>query len=131
MGDRANYLPLSKYHLLNEACMPVARAFDANPMLVGSCVTRPDYLDVDVRMIVPDDEFDAMFDGRDALWSLLCLTVSEYLSAASGLPVDFQVQRMSYAAGEKGRRDPLAMPILYAGGPALSPYADRQTPEEP
>lgn len=117
MGDRANYLPLSREYLLNEACKPVAAALDANPMLVGSCLTTADYRDVDVRTILPDDEFDALFGERPELWSLLCLTTSEYLSRASGLPVDFQVQRMSDAVRYPGGRSALAMPILYAGGP--------------
>lgn len=116
-AGRANYLPLSKEYLLNEACKPVSDALGANPMLVGSCLTGPGYRDVDVRTILPDEEFDALFGGRPELWSLLCVTVSEYLARASGLPVDFQVQRMSDAARHPGTRSALAMPILYAGGP--------------
>jgi hypothetical protein len=102
---------------LNDACMRVKEAF-GNAYLVGSAGERPDYRDVDVRSILPDEEFDALFTGRPFLWSLLCLSVSEYLRAASGLPVDYQVQRMTEAnAKHPGGRSSLgARARLYAGG---------------
>jgi hypothetical protein len=55
-----------------------------------------------VRLILEDETFDKLF-GRsdanqyDARWSLLCSSISLYLSQHSGLPVDFQVQRTTEA----------------------------------
>lgn len=114
---RRCHLTVADLMRLNDACIRVREAF-GNAYLVGSAGERADYRDVDVRSILPDNEFDALFTGRQFLWSLLCLSVSEYLRAATGLPVDFQVQRMT-EANEKfpgGRNSLGARARLYAGG---------------
>lgn len=88
--------------LLSQACMVIDQGL-GTPYLVGSATERRDYRDVDVRVIMPDEEFDQRFPGAspvpmmDPLWSLLCASVSVWLGQASGLPVDFQIQRMSDA----------------------------------
>ncbi|MFF7130360.1 hypothetical protein [Streptomyces sp. NPDC008240] len=77
-------------------------AFGHLPYLVGTAAIGKTWRDVDVRLILPDDEFDALFppveqgqaDGR---WGLLCAALSELARVRTGLPVDFQIQRMSYA----------------------------------
>jgi hypothetical protein len=114
MSGRANYLPVSALILLDRACATVRDAFGHRPYLVGSCLDRADYRDVDVRTILFDDEYDEMFGTRAHLRSLICLTVSEHLSRASGLSVDFQVQRMTQANEQySGRRHALGMDRLY------------------
>lgn len=121
---------------LNDACIRITEAFGDPPYLVGSVGERSDFRDVDVRTILPDDEFDALFAGRKFLWSLLCLAVSEYLRSATGLPVDYQVQRMT-EANEKcpGPRNALGVHgRLYAGGgdaTNLNPYAEVRLMSEP
>lgn len=97
---RANWLPAPEFFALNQACAAINRAFDGfGCYLVGSSLERRDYRDVDVRYIMGDVEFDAMFgrggDARDAYWSLLCLTISVWLRETTGLPVDFQIQRQT------------------------------------
>jgi hypothetical protein len=78
-------------------------AFGHLPYLVGTASVGKVWRDVDVRLILPDDEFDALFPpveaGRfpDGLWSLLCAAISELARQRTGLPVDFQIQRQSYA----------------------------------
>lgn len=78
-------------------------AFGHLPYLVGTASVGKQWRDVDVRLILPDDEFDALFPpvgpGQfpDGLWSLLCAAISELAKARTGLPVDFQIQRQSYA----------------------------------
>lgn len=78
-------------------------AFGDVPYLVGSAAVGKQWRDVDVRLILPDEEFDALFpkptepgqpDGR---WDLLCAALSELARQRTGLPVDFQIQRQSYA----------------------------------
>ncbi|MGW7786014.1 hypothetical protein [Streptomyces tricolor] len=77
-------------------------AFGHLPYLVGTAAIGKTWRDVDVRLILPDDEFDSLFppveqgepDGR---WGLLCAAISELARQRTGLPVDFQIQRMSYA----------------------------------
>jgi hypothetical protein len=77
-------------------------AFGHLPYLVGTAAVGKQWRDVDVRLILPDDDFDALFppveqgqpDGR---WGLLCAALSELARQRTGLPVDFQIQRMTYA----------------------------------
>lgn len=102
MTDRHCYVGSPALFLLSQACMVISHGLGV-PYLVGSATRTRDFRDVDLRVIMPDDEFDQRFPGaspapmQDPLWSLLCSSVSVWLSQASGLPVDFQVQRMSTA----------------------------------
>ncbi len=99
----AHYLGAPEFHRLNQACRPLVEAFGFGVYLVGSSLVRPDYRDVDIRAILPDDEFDRLFPvGGDnytisSFWSLVCSSVSLQIAQATGLKIDFQVQRMSDA----------------------------------
>jgi hypothetical protein len=119
---RRNYLTTLKMARLNQACVPVREAL-ATPYLVGTVLTSPDYRDVDVRVMLDDDEFDAIFMGRPLLWSWLCQATCAYLADATDLPIDFQVQRRSHAnARYSGPRSPLGRrERLYAGGGDATP----------
>jgi hypothetical protein len=105
---------------LHHACAVLVQAFGCRTYLVGSSLERRDFRDVDVRTILDDADFDRMFPGivgnnpeRSALWSLVCTLIALYLSEASGLPVDYQIQRQTNANEEhKGRRN--ALGIFYA-----------------
>lgn len=78
-------------------------AFGHLPYLVGSAAVGKEWRDVDVRLILPDEEFDRLFPpvdpGQfpDGLWGLLCAAISELARQRTGLPVDFQIQRASFA----------------------------------
>jgi len=78
-------------------------AFDSFPMLVGSSATSTTWRDVDLRLILPDAQFDALFpklvkpSRTNPMWSLMCAALSELGRQRTGLPVDFQIQRMSDA----------------------------------
>lgn len=94
----------------------IADAFGHCPYHVGSSATSKTWRDVDVRLILDDDRFHALFPGFasahhvDAWWSLFCAAMSELGRARTGLPVDFQVQSMT-EANEKhhGIRNPLML----------------------
>jgi hypothetical protein len=84
----------------------VEQAFGHLPYLVGSAARGKQWRDVDVRLMLPDDEFDALFPqfqkrpalGRmDNRWALLCAAISELGRSRTGLPIDFQIQRTSDA----------------------------------
>lgn len=92
---RACYLLVSEVFNLNHMCV-MLRDAGFSVYLVGSSLMRPDYRDVDVRAILDDAEFDAMFTAPARL-ALLNTSVSEWLSARTGLPVDFQFQRQTDA----------------------------------
>ena len=120
---RRCYLSTLELHELDEACAPFLSAFGEHPYLVGSVEQRKDFRDVDVRLILADDEYDALFAERKGLWALLSRLGSTYLRARTGLPVDFQVQRQSEANakfGDLGKtpRNPLGSRSLldFAGG---------------
>ena len=81
----------------------VRDAFGAFPYLVGSAAVGKEWRDVDVRLMLPDDEFDALFpmhrkpDRQDGKWGLICAALSELGRLRTGLPVDFQIQRTTWA----------------------------------
>lgn len=81
----------------------VNEAFGHLPYLVGSAARGKEWRDVDVRLMLPDEEFDALFPqfrapGRvNNRWALLCAAISELGRARTGLPIDFQIQRTSDA----------------------------------
>ena len=121
MTDRPkkpHYLPAQPYLALNRAVSVVDRGLDTlGTFLVGSALERPDFRDVDVRAIMADEAFDKLFPGgesgtdSDAFWSLLCESVGAYLTQATGLPIDFQIQRMTEANAMHpgpGRRNALS-----------------------
>ena len=119
-----SYLTTAQFDRLNHACLLIAEAFPMHTYLVGSCMETADFRDVDVRTILPDDEFDAIFSGREFFWSVFCHGVSHYLSDVSGLPVDYQVQRMT-EANEKydGMRNPIGKRSRpFAGGGDATPF---------
>jgi hypothetical protein len=114
-----SYLTPAQFALLNDACIPVAEAFESSPYLVGSATERPDFRDVDLRMILTDEEFDHWFGGRVLLWSMVCQAISHYLRNVTGLPIDFQIQRMTEANTKHPttHRNPMGMRARpYAGG---------------
>ena len=123
MADRFCYLSPAKLYLLRRYVEPIDEAFGAvGAILVGSCLTRPDYRDVDVRVVLTDDDFARLFGkeldqyhGRaTALWTSLAVIYSHYLSSVTGLDIDFQIQAMSVAndgsSRHAGRRDALCVP---------------------
>ncbi len=68
---------------------------------VGSSLDRKDFRDVDVRLILPDDEFAAMFgqvqNTANRKLAAVTLAFAALGSQMTGLPIDFQIQPMSHA----------------------------------
>ncbi len=86
--------------------------------VVGSCLERPDWRDVDIRMIMDDEDFDKEFpntrvDGIwefDAKWLLLTVSISQWLKDQTGLPIDFQFQPQTHAnQRHKGQRNAVGL----------------------
>lgn len=81
----------------------IDEAFGHLPFLVGSAARGKVWRDVDVRLMLPDDEFDTLFPGHskpdsaDGRWALMCAAISELGRVRTGLPIDFQIQRMTDA----------------------------------
>lgn len=116
---RANYIGAPHFFELNNACRVLVDAFGYHIYLVGSALDRRDYRDVDVRAILPDEEYARLFPGLsgnpslNAMWSLLCSSISLWLAQRTGLPIDFQIQQQTEAnaanAHRRGKRHPLGM----------------------
>lgn len=99
---RSTYLDQLSYFKLNNACCRVDRAFGDQghgSYLVGSVLERADWRDVDVRYLMDDAHFDRLFPKgvNDPFWSFIVAAVSEQLGRETGLPVDFQIQRLTDA----------------------------------
>ena len=94
---RAHYLTVSQYFNLDHACRWLT-ACGFHTYIVGSVLHRPDFRDVDLRCIMMDAEFDAFLGKIDsAKHRLLNTVISEWLASRTGLPIDFQFQRMTEA----------------------------------
>lgn len=113
------YVGAPKIFALELACRHIDDAFESYGIyLVGSALERPDWRDVDLRMIMADEEFfklfpDAKGNGSwefDARWLLLTTSISEYLSKLTELPIDFQFQPATHANDQhKGSRHAVGM----------------------
>ena len=71
------------------------------PYHVGSSLKTKDWRDVDVRLILPDDEFDRMFgqprNSSNAKLAAITLAFAALGKEMTGLPIDFQIQPQSHA----------------------------------
>ncbi|MFI7073583.1 hypothetical protein [Micromonospora sediminicola] len=73
------------------------------PYHVGSSLDRKDWRDVDVRLILPDDEFTERFGDRNQSaetnpkLAAVTLAFAALGKAMTGLPIDFQIQPASHA----------------------------------
>lgn len=107
---------MPEMYRLNAASRTVRAAVDGvGLMLVGSSLTRQDYRDVDLRMILFDEDFAARFPNSG--WLMLAnAAMSDWLATTTGLPIDFQFQSMTEANSPehdgKGRH-PLGLPIRF------------------
>jgi hypothetical protein len=68
---------------------------------VGSSLDRKDWRDVDVRLIMPDDEFEQLFgqvkNTANRKLAAITLAFAALGKEMTGLPIDFQIQPMSHA----------------------------------
>jgi hypothetical protein len=101
---KANYVGAPAIFALELACGDICAAFNGyGCFLVGSALSRQDWRDVDVRFIMEDQEFAALFPSagqhweQDIHWLLLTVSISERLSKITGLPIDFQFQPQTHA----------------------------------
>lgn len=116
---KATYIGAPACFMLEQACQQVVDAFGHwGCYLVGSALERQDWRDVDVRYILPDEEFSKLFPDagqhweHDPRWLLLTTSIAAWLSKQSGLPIDFQFQPQTHAnERHKGLRSALGLRI--------------------
>jgi hypothetical protein len=118
---RSTFLSPPDLHRLDWACRPIRDAFGGPPYLVGSVLTRPDFRDIDIRLILDDEAVERMFNSHGtyfddgdpkAIRLLVNIALSDLIARAANAPapIDFQIQSMSEAnVPEHGARNPLGM----------------------
>lgn len=108
-----------QFFLLDHACKPIREAFGAQPYLVGTAGERGPFRDVDVRLMLPDEQYDELAAVLDAHGiAFLGLAIGQYLHSLTGLPIDFQLQRLTEANEQHAKpRNPIGCRTLhdYAG----------------
>jgi hypothetical protein len=72
------------------------------PYHVGSSLTSKDWRDVDVRLILPDEEFEARFGANrssetNPKLAAITLAFAALGEQMTGLPIDFQIQPQGWA----------------------------------
>lgn len=109
MATRFSYLQQSEFERLEEWCRNVRKLFHSPPYLVGSVTQRADYRDVDLRVVLADDEFDANWSDNIRV-RLMNRAISIWGQQETGLPIDFQIQRMTEANAQfDGSRNPMGI----------------------
>lgn len=110
-GDRHNYLSVSELPILRAWGHEVKLMFRGEmPYQVGSSLLRKDWRDVDVRVMLDAEQYDALVAaGVDIYY--LNLAVSLWGQKVTGLPIDFQVQDAHSANLDypDSRRDPIGI----------------------
>ena len=120
-------------HLLDVACNPLWRAVGPT-YLVGTAESGGPYRDVDVRTILDDSEFDLLFgdDNGPHRWELMCVSIGLLLAQQTGLPIDYQIQRMSEAnAKYDGPRNPVGRKRNFAAFGDATPWTPKPPYEQP
>ena len=109
MRQRATYLLQSDLAELNAWGIRVRYMFHYKmPYLVGSVLTSPDWRDVDIRIMLDDDVYDRLTTLISP--HMLNLAISTWGQKVTGLPIDFQIQKVTEANEEfEGRRHPIGM----------------------
>jgi hypothetical protein len=110
---RASYLSPPDFTRLDWACERVRDAFGEPVYLVGSVTERPDFRDIDLRLILSDAKVQRIFGKNGALRQLLNVALSRFIqdTAFPPAPVDFQIQSLTEAnaPANSGTRNPLGV----------------------
>ncbi len=106
---KASYIGAPAVFALELACQHINAALGHyGCYLVGSSMERADWRDVDVRFIMGDEDFAALFPAVDlntgsAIWEfdprwlLFNTAICQWLRTQTGLPIDFQIQPQTFA----------------------------------
>lgn len=118
---KASHVGAPAIFALEQQCQDLNRAFDGHCYLVGSALERPDWRDIDIRLIMDDEAFTVLFPGSgakhcqwefDPRWIIMTVAISERLSKVTGLPVDFQFQPRTHA-NERHKKRRNAMGLVF------------------
>lgn len=131
---RSVYLQQSDFERAEEWCRLVRAAFpnSLGLFLVGSVHERPDFRDVDLRLMLDDDDFDRKFSNGEQV-RMFNRAFSAWGQRDTGLPIDFQIQRMTEANAEfpGGARNSMGTRRWSAIGPSGTPWSTTATVADP
>lgn len=87
---------------LNKFGVIIRDYFGHVPYHVGSSLDSKEWRDVDVRLILPDDEYEAMFGEKvggftNPKLAAITLAFCALGKEMTGLPIDFQIQPQTWA----------------------------------
>lgn len=125
--------------LLDHWARMLREVFGVEAYHVGSSATSKTWRDVDVRVILEDDDYEAWFGagsiGRGSInpkWSAICTAFSLWGREVTGLPIDFQVQARSAVKESDWDkvRHPLGIFVDYTRGAAYAREAEIQRANE-
>lgn len=126
-AHKASHIGAPAVFKLEQACQQLHAAYDHPTWFmgifhVGSSLERADWRDVDVRMILADEYFEHLFPNAcmktgswefDQRWILLTVSISDWLSRLTGLPIDFQFQPMTHA-NERHKKARNALGLIFS-----------------
>lgn len=96
--ERVSYLNTVQWFNLNMCGVNIFKLLGLNVYLVGSCLYRKDFRDVDLRCIYKDEVLDnSIIGSTDATRRMFGMLIGDWLSSRTGLPIDFQFQKSSEA----------------------------------
>lgn len=100
--SRSSHILHTEQQLLHDWGRVIHKLFDKDisygPYHVGSSLKRNDYRDIDLRVLIKDEEYDRLSKIID--FETLGIAVSLWGQKVTGMPIDYQVQRMSDANAE-------------------------------
>lgn len=102
-GERSIGVGMPAWIKLNQFGSEVRAFFGHTPYLVGSAARAKEWRDVDVRLILADEEFDAIFGELtrprclNEKWNAACLAWTARGREITALPIDFQIDRQTEA----------------------------------
>ncbi len=108
MSERAHFLTTVEWFNLNTCIQPICHMFGFQVYLVGSCLIKRDFRDVDVRVI--HEKYDGILE-REHGRKVVGMMIGEWLSNRTGLPIDLQIQTMDEANQYPGNRYALGLTI--------------------
>lgn len=117
---------------LEQACRPLNLAHGWATYIVGSAMENKEHpADIDVRTILDDDLFDRLFPTVE-VWQVACVGMAAWLHLQTGLPIDFQYQRMTEANARDGTtRNPVGNGHrVFAGGGDATTFDGQPTKED-
>lgn len=96
---------------LNKFGVMISDYFGHVPYHVGSSLETKEWRDVDVRLIMPDKEYEQMFGNMQGFTNVkvaaITLAFATLGKEMTGLPIDFQIQSQTEANTHKGHRSAL------------------------